>query len=98
MRNEVTFMRSQLTAEQQAKLALEDQLTSEMQVSSAISACLVLYANCHCILGIIVLRTDGIMNYLICRFMVFCFRPCVVCICTVPVLTCYLECRIQSAM
>jgi hypothetical protein len=34
-------MRSQLTAEQQAKLALEDQLTSEMQVSNAISACLV---------------------------------------------------------
>jgi hypothetical protein len=33
-------MRSQLTAEQQAKLALEDQLTSEMQVSSNISACL----------------------------------------------------------
>jgi hypothetical protein len=41
MRNEVTFMRSQLTAEQQAKLALEDQLTSEMQVSNANSACLV---------------------------------------------------------
>jgi hypothetical protein len=38
MRNEVTFMRSQLTAEQQAKLALEDQLTSEMQVSNTISA------------------------------------------------------------
>jgi hypothetical protein len=40
-------MRSQLTAEQQAKLALEDQLTSEMQVSSAISACLVCELSLH---------------------------------------------------
>ena len=33
MRSEVTFMRSQLAAEQQAKLALEDQMTSEIQVN-----------------------------------------------------------------
>jgi hypothetical protein len=60
MRNEVTFMRSQLTAEQQAKLALEDQLTSEMQVSNTISACLLCKVSLHTMNHSV---TFGTMNY-----------------------------------